>query len=263
MTTTAARRASAPPYLRVVDDSEGVAPRLSVIIPAYNAAALLAGTVERSLDHLRSRGLTFEVVIVNDGSRDGTSQIIRALEESAPEVRSVTLPANRGKGAAVNAGYRVSRGERILFMDADGATDLEAIDRFLEALESSDVVIASRHHPRSQVPVPQPFHRRLLGLAMRRIVGSATGVRLLDTQCGFKGFTRAAAALLFHQQRIERFAFDVEICYLARRFGLRLVELPVTWRDREHSSVRLLRDPLNMILDILRIRLNELRGLYR
>jgi dolichyl-phosphate beta-glucosyltransferase len=261
---TADRHASAPPYLRVVDDSLASAtPRLSVIIPAYNAAPQLPGTVPRLLDYLRSRGISFEVVIVDDGSRDGTARVIRDLEESAPEVRSVALPANRGKGAAVNAGHRASRGERIIFMDADGATDLEAIPRFLEALESSEVAVASRHHPLSSLPVRQPLHRRLMGLAMRQLVRRATGVTLLDTQCGFKGFTRPAAALLFGQQRIERFAFDVELCYLARRFGLRLAELPVTWRDREHSSVRLLRDPLNMIVDILRIRLNDLRGLYR
>jgi dolichyl-phosphate beta-glucosyltransferase len=236
---------------------------LSVLIPAYNAEAHLKQTVTKLVEYLRGLRVSFEIVITNDGSLDKTAAIISELRCTFAEVKGVTLQQNRGKGAAVRAAFQASSGERILFMDADGATGFEAISLFMAALEIWDVAIATRSHASSIILTPQPMLRRLMSLFFKEFVKKTVGLSQSDTQCGFKMFTRPAATLLFRYQRIERFAFDVEHCFLARAFGLRLVELPVAWNDRDKSSVRIVRDPINMISDILRIRLNALRGFYK
>ena len=200
---------------------------LSVLIPAYNAEPLLAQTVQQTVEYLRGLGISFEVVIANDGSTDRTAAVLDELSAAFPEVHGLRLHRNRGKGAAVRAAFAAARGSRVIFMDADGATSLEAIPVFLAALEQKDVAIGSRPHPASHIPVPQPLYRKAMGLFMRHLVRGVTGLPQQDTQCGFKMFRREAAEAIVRRQLIDRFAFDVELCFLARRLDYTVVELPV------------------------------------
>ena len=236
---------------------------LSVMIPAFNVESVLERTVTDTVDYLRRLQLTFEVVIADDGSIDRTPAVIDDLRRRFRELTAVRLSPNRGKGAAVRAAFAAARGEHVIFMDADGATSLDAIPIFLDALRHSDVVIASRHHPGSRIPVPQPPHRRLMGFIMRHLVKRVTGLKHQDTQCGFKMFRRESAEEIFRRQQIDRFAFDVELCFLARKLDYTVVELPVTWRNGPQSSVRALGDSLIVVRDVFRVRWNDLRGLYR
>jgi dolichyl-phosphate beta-glucosyltransferase len=193
-----------------------------------------------------------EVVVVDDGSTDGTSDIARELLRMFSRSMLLQLPANCGKGAAVRAGMLEAHGGLVVFMDADLATDLEALAALLGALDSADVAIGSRAVEHSTVE-PGTRTRTAMARAFNRIARPLTGLRLLDTQCGFKAFRATAAQLLFRLARINGFAFDVEVLTLASHLGLTVVEVPVHWRAVEGTRVRAVADSFRMSRDLLRI----------
>jgi dolichyl-phosphate beta-glucosyltransferase len=223
-----------------------------VVIPAFNEAARIAPTLERVLGFLERRAEPFEVVVVDDGSTDGTGDIART--SAARGVAVVRLERNRGKGAAVRTGLAATRAERVLVTDADLSTPIEEIERLEEALRDADVAIGSRAVSSSRIPVRQPLHRELAGRTFNLLVRLA-GVRgFSDTQCGFKLLDGGLARSLGSELTVDRFAWDVELLWLARRRGLRVAEVGVEWRNDPASRVRLFRDSLSMLADILRFR---------
>lgn len=236
---------------------------ISVIVPAYNEERRIGRTLERVLEYLGRAGRPFEVIVVDDGSVDGTADVVRRVAASEPRVRLVCLDRNRGKGMAVRRGVLESTGEVVLFSDADLSTPIEEVETLAARLANgSDVAIGSRSARGARVEVHQPWYRELMGKGFNVLVRVLAIPDFVDTQCGFKCFTRDAARAVFARARIDRFAFDVEALVIARCLGYRVVEVPIRWADEPHSRVGVVRDSLSMFLDLLRIRWNIARGVY-
>jgi dolichyl-phosphate beta-glucosyltransferase len=233
-------------------------PALSVIVPAYNEAKRLPRTLERVVAYLRDREPSFEVVVVDDGSSDGTADCVRAVGD--PRVTLVRNDTNRGKGHAVRRGMLLARGTRRLMTDADLSTPIEELERFQGRMdEGHDIVIASRALPGANIEVRQPWYRENMGRVFNLMVRLLVLPGLWDTQCGFKLFSARAAEEAFSRARLDGFSFDVETLFIARRRGLRILEIPVTWRNDAATHVGLLRGFLAFV-DLVRIRGRALFG---
>jgi dolichyl-phosphate beta-glucosyltransferase len=233
---------------------------ISIIIPAYNEEKRLPATLAKIQEYLgRSRWDFIEVLVVDDGSRDGTAEVARQAG-----LRVVSNPGNRGKGYTVRHGIHEAQGEWILFSDADLSTPIEELERLWGCAEreNAPVVIGSRAVDRSLIGIRQPFLRdrigRLFNLVMRLIVG----LPFRDTQCGFKLFESQAARSVFSRQRLDGFGFDVEVLYIARRQGLKCLEVPVRWNDVAGTKVSLWRG-VSAFLDPLRVRWNSFTCKYQ
>jgi Glycosyl transferase family 2 len=230
---------------------------LTIVVPAFNEAHRLAEGMKR-FDAAVGDGAVdlerTEVVVIDDGSADGTTATARSLLSALPHHRVVRLPENRGKGAAVRTGVGVARSRHVAFMDADMAIDPRAIPQLISGLDTNDLVVGSRALPDSMVESTYAI-RSVMGRLFNRLVTTGTGLGLEDTQCGFKAFRTPVARLLFHLVRIDRFAFDVEILTRARRLGMRIGEVPVQWRHVFGSSVHPLHDSIAMLSDVGRSRL--------
>jgi glycosyltransferase involved in cell wall biosynthesis len=228
-------------------------PDLSIVVPAFDEAERLPETISTLLGLLGERAGRSELVVVDDGSSDETAALAADLLGGRADCSLVELGRHRGKGAAVRAGILASSGARIVFMDADLATDLEDLDRVLASLDDADVVLGSRRVPGSQVEglttAAALAHRGFAGLA--RVV---TGVPVADFQCGFKAFRAPVAKVLFEQIREPGFAFDVEVLMVAHGMGLRIAEVPVRWRAMGGSHIRLVTDSVTMLASLVRIR---------
>jgi hypothetical protein len=236
--------------------------QLTIVVPAFNEAHRL-GAGMRRLDAAASAGAIdlerTEVLVIDDGSTDATASTAAKLLAPLPHHRVVRLPSNQGKGAAVRIGVAASRSTFTAYMDADMAIDPLAIPLLLDGLEEHDVAIGSRALPDSMVETTYVV-RSLMGRLFNELVTTGTGLRLKDTQCGFKAFRTPVARLLFHLVRIDRFAFDVEILSRARRLGLRITEVPVHWKHVEGSTVHPLHDSVSMVADVYRSRRGLLAG---
>ena len=239
-------------------------PELSIIIPAVNEERRLPETLEKVHKYLMGKGFCAEVLVVDDGSTDRTSQVVVEASERFPEVRRLGNPTNHGKGFAVRQGMLAARGEIALFSDADLSTPIEEADKLIAALRegSYDGAIGSRGLDRSLIETQQSLMRRAGGVFFNRMVRLLTGLAFADTQCGFKAFRMERARILFEQQRIIGFGFDPEILYLARRHGLRVAEIPVRWAHDPGSKVKFVKDGLRMVGELWTIRRNAWRGLY-
>ncbi len=239
---------------------------LSMIIPAYNEATRIGGTLEQFTAYLSGKDWSWEIIVVDDGSDDDTAGVVNAfIRKYAYPVRLARLDRNTGKGGAVRYGMlREASGQFRFFSDADGSTPISCIDRFLPLLENgADIVIGSRAHPESQIEVHQQFYREFMGRTYNLMARSLGLTRFRDTQCGFKGFTRTAAELCFSRQRLDNFAFDCEVLYIAALHGLDVREVPVRWINSPKSRVRPVRDSVRMAAGLLRIRANGSLGYYR
>ena len=213
--------------------------------------------------YLQARRLEAEVIVVDDGSEDGTAALVEAWRAEFPGLRLVANGRNRGKGYSVRHGMLEARGRVVLFTDADLSAPIEEADKLLDSLARGyEVAIGSRGVDRSLIEVHQSAFREFAGIVFNRIVRAVTGVSFADTQCGFKAFLRAPARIVFEQQRIERFGFDPEILFLAKRHGLKVVEIPVRWAHDPHIRVHMLRDSLRMFGEVVSIRWHWLRGRY-
>lgn len=240
------------------------APKLSVVTPAHNEEARISRTLDRILSYLRSgRWAPFEVIVVDDGSTDATSDIVRDSASECPQVSLISRRQNKGKGYSVKEGVSAARGEYVLFSDADLSAPIEELDRLADWLEHGfDIAIGSRGLPESTIEVRQPWLRQKMGQTFNLLV-RLLGVRgIRDTQCGFKLFTRKAARIVFGLQTIDGFAFDVELLTIAGKQGLRVKEVPVLWRHSGESKVHMLTDAAAMFLDLVRIRVRALLGRY-
>jgi len=239
-------------------------PDLSVVIPAYNESPRIGATLDAALAYFEQSHTRGEVLAVDDGSRDGTAEAVARYAETHPAVRLLRNGSNRGKGYTVRHGVLEARGAVVLFCDADGSTPMTEASKLLAAIEAdaADIAIGSRALPGSDLARPQPGFRRAMGWAFRNLVRAIVLRGFRDTQCGFKAFRREAAHDVFRRQTLDGFAFDVEVLFIARRRGCRVVEVPVRWLDDRDSRVRPGRDSARMLADLLRIRWRALRGVY-
>jgi len=240
---------------------------ISIVIPAYNEEKRLPATLSKVLEYLEPGGWEFaEVVVVDDGSRDATAAVAERWigRGGKTGVRVLRNSGNRGKGYSVRHGMLEAKGEWLLFTDADLSAPIEDLDALWTAAgrDSAQVAFGSRAVDRSLVGVHQPFLREASGRMFNLVMRLITGLPYRDTQCGFKLFEAGAAREIFGRQLLERFGFDVEVLYIARQLGYRLVEVPVRWNDVLGTKVSLW-SGLNAFADPLRVRWNALRGRYR
>jgi dolichyl-phosphate beta-glucosyltransferase len=231
-------------------------PELSIIIPAYNETKRIKQSIEKVVAYLRARSLSWELWIVDDGSRDNTAELVMQAIDGLPEAQLISYKPNRGKGFAVRAGVLAARGQWVAFLDADLSTPPEEIDGALEFLRSgNDMVIGSRALRGSKIVRKPPLYRRLATAAFNQIKYALVGLRQFsDTQCGFKAYRRSSVRPLYERSIIDRFMFDVEILYLAQLKRLKVREMPVSWAASEDTKVRLIEGVVNMIRDLVRIR---------
>lgn len=229
------------------------APELSVVLPAYNEAHRIGHALERLTQYCRNRGAPYELIVVDDGSQDETTRIVQSAARSLDSIQLLTLPKNGGKGAAVRAGMKEARGEWILMTDVDLSTPIDDLPLLERHRSHADVIIASRALPGSRLEARQPLRRERLGRSYNLAVRWIALPGILDSQCGFKLWSRRAARAVFPRLHLKRFAFDVESLWLARRAGFRIAEIPVRWHHDPRSTVRVLRDGIRMGLDLLRI----------
>ena len=238
-------------------------PVYSIIIPAYNESARLGATLEKVLAYVHSQRWDAEVIVVNDGSRDSTPEIVRAFAAKDAALRLVENPGNRGKGYSVRNGMLNARGQVMLFSDADLSSPIEEASKLIQALEEgADIAIGSRWLRAETQTRRQPLHRQLFGRIFNLLLRLTLGLKFKDTQCGFKAFKRPATQAVFPLQRIERWGFDPEILFLARKFGFQVREVPVVWGHSGGARINPLVDGTRMFLEMLRIRWNDLAGKY-
>jgi len=238
-------------------------PELSIVIPSYNEELRLPATLERIAAYIAVSGRSTEVLVVDDGSNDRTAAVAEEFREKIPSLRVVADGVNRGKGFSVKHGTQEARGNIVLFTDADLSAPIEEADKLLNALEDNfDVAIGSRAMDRSLISVHESAFREFAGIIFNKIVRIILRLPFVDTQCGFKAFRRERCRIIFEQQRIERFGFDPELLYLARHHGLRAVEIPVRWAHSPATKVNMLRDSVQMFIDVFTIRWNAIAGRY-
>src|SRR6201993_5002057 len=238
-------------------------PKLSIVIPSFNEEKRLPATLERIAGYIRASGRETEVIVVDDGSADDTIRVADSFRGKIPNLRVVSNGRNRGKGYSVRHGFMESRGEIVLFTDADLSAPIEEADKLLAKMDGYDVAIGSRAVNRELIEVHESKFREFAGIIFNRIVRIILWLPFVDTQCGFKAFRSDRCRVIFQQQRIERFGFDPELLYLARHHGLKSVEIPVRWAHSPATKVSMLRDSVQMFLDVFTIRWNALLGRYR
>jgi dolichyl-phosphate beta-glucosyltransferase len=238
------------------------APELSVIIPSYNEEQRLPATLKRIAAYSRSASHPIEVIVVDDGSRDRTIAVAEQFRSEIPSLRVISNGENRGKGYSVRHGMQEARGHIVLFTDADLSAPIEEVEKLLPAMKDHDVAIGSRAVDRSLISVHESPFREFAGIIFNKIVRLILRLPFVDTQCGFKAFRREACKIIFEQQTIERFGFDPELLYLARHHGLRSIEIPVRWGHSPATKVSMMRDSIQMFIDVFAIRWNSLTGKY-
>ena len=235
----------------------------SIVIPVYNESARVLTTLASVVGCIRARGWDAEVLVVNDGSTDSTAEVVRAFAQTAPELRLVENPGNRGKGYSVRSGMLQALGEVVMFTDADLSAPIEEAERLFAAIaQGADIAIGSRWLDRRRQTHRQPFYRQFFGRCFNAVTRLVMGLHFADTQCGFKAFTRSAAQTVFQLQTIERWGFDPEILFIALKRGYRIEEVPVSWAHDERTRMSYLKDGMKMLEEIAIVRWNALLGRY-
>jgi len=238
-------------------------PRLSIVIPAYNECMRIEGTLARVLECVNHRQWDAEILVVDDGSTDNTVDIVQRWMARHDRLHLVKNPGNRGKGYSVRNGLLQSAGDIVMFTDADLSAPIEEAERLIDAIDAgADVAIGSRWLDKQKQTVHQPMYRRFFGRCFNWVTRKVIGLPFKDTQCGFKAFRRDAAQTIFRLQTIERWGFDPEILFIARKLKFSIVEVPVTWGHDERSRISYLKDGMKMLEEMAEIRTNSLRGRY-
>lgn len=238
---------------------------VSIVIPAYNEEKRLPSTLERLDEYVRQgRVPVHEVLIVNDGSSDGTARLVQRHAASHSYIRLLENPGNQGKGYSVRQGMLEAQGDWVLLSDADLSSPIEQVEKLLAAAtqQQARIAIGSRALDRSLIGVHQPAFREYSGRVFNFVMRSVTRLPFMDTQCGFKLYEREAARMVFSRQTLRGFSFDVEHLFIARKLGLKTIEVPVVWNDVEGTKVGLTQG-LRSFADLMRIRRNDLKGLYK
>ena len=238
-------------------------PHLSIVIPAYNESARIENALDRVLSCIDERGWDAEVLVVDDGSKDDTAAIVQRWMATHPRLHLIQNPGNKGKGYSVRNGLLQAAGEVVMFTDADLSAPMEEAERLLAAIDyGADVAIGSRWMDRTRQTIHQPLYRQFFGRCFNWVTRTVMGLPYKDTQCGFKAFKRSAAQVIFRLQTIERWGFDPEILFIARKLKYVIREVPVTWGHDERSRMSYLRDGMRMLEEMVMIRWNALTGKY-
>lgn len=224
--------------------------KISIILPCFNEEKRIGKTLRQIISHCKKRRYTYEIIVVDDGSNDGTRRIVSSFHDKS--IRLTKKRENRGKGYSVRQGALMAKNDLILFSDADMSTPISELEKFIPLARQFDIIIGTRTDMK-KLKVRQPIYREMMGRTFSLLKRAIVGLRFQDTQCGFKLFGKKAVPL-FRKQRIDHFAFDVELLYLARRANLRVKEVPVVWINDARSTVDPLVDSIKMLKDLVKIR---------
>ena len=236
---------------------------ISVIIPAYNESEYIRNALRMISEYLNKSFGNFEIIVVDDGSSDGTYDYVLNLAKEFPNLKVLKNEVNYGKGYSVRKGVLSAVYEYIVFTDADLSTPIQELDRCMEEFRNgADIVIGSRALGKSQILKRQGFLRMNMGKVFNMLVQLFLFKGIKDTQCGFKCFKAQPAKKIFQLQALNRFCFDVETLYIARQKGYLIKEIPVRWVNRVDSRLSIIKDSANMFLDIFKIKLNAMKGYY-
>jgi len=230
---------------------------ISIIIAAYDEEKRIQPSLFKIKEYVTEQGVDYEIIVVDDGSTDHTSKVVMYLTKDIPHLKFIRYEKNRGKGYALRQGVLASKGEAVLLTDADLSTPIDELSKLLPLIshDTCDIAIGSRALALSKIIKKQPWWRQSMGKLFNKIVKILIVNDFDDTQCGFKLFSGDIARDLFKEARINRFAYDVEILALAKKKGYRIIEVPIKWINSPESKVNPIQDSLNMIVDLLRIRL--------
>lgn len=234
--------------------------QLSLVIPAYNESHRIEETLRHVEAYLREQSYDSEVLVVDDGSTDGTGELVRA---GFPKVKVLRHEPNRGKGYSVKSGMTAAQGAYRVFYDADASTPAEELAKLWPLFEAgADIVIGSRALPDSNIEIRQSWHRENMGRVFNTVLRTMSLTPFKDTQCGFKAFSAAACEAVFPRQSLNGFSFDAELLFIALRHGLRVEEIPITWRNCPHTSLRLGHHSAQMFWELLAVRWRAWQGAY-
>lgn len=233
---------------------------LSIVIPAYNEEKRIEETLEKILNYLKTKNYQYEIIVVDDGSSDNTVKVLETIAKENKNIFILKNEQNSGKGYSVRKGVLESKGDYILFSDADLSTPIEEVEKLLHWLNQGfDVTIGSRGLKESDIKIHQPFYRELMGKFFNFLVQTLLIKGIKDTQCGFKCFKKDATKEIFKRQKIDGFGFDVEILYIAKKLNYKIKEVPVTWLNSPNSKVSPIKHSLEMFKDILKIKFGILK----
>lgn len=235
----------------------------SIIIPAYNESQRISASLDKILAYVAEQQWGAEVIVVNDGSRDNTAELVREYAKTHPMVRLIENPGNRGKGYTVRNGMMQAHGDILLFTDADLSSPIEESQKLFAAIaRGADVTFGSRWLQAELQTERQPLYRQVFGRIFNLLLRIVLGLKYKDTQCGFKAFTRKAAHQIFARQMIDRWGFDPEILFLAEKFGYKVAEVPVEWAHDNRSKINPVTDGAKMFAEMLRVRWADMTGKY-
>ncbi len=236
---------------------------LSIIIPAYNEEKRIAATLLDIDQKLKNKNFNYEILVVDDGSKDDTVQVVKDLKNKVANLNIVENPENHGKGWVVHQGIFKASGKYVLFMDADNSTTIDQFDNFIPYFNDGyDVVIGSIEVSGAKINEKAGFYRRFLGKISKLIIRIVLGINILDTQRGFKAFRKEVINPIFSRQTIWRWGFDFEILYIAKKFGYKIKEVPVIWNNPRESKVKL-SSYFSTLSDLFKVRINSIIGKYR
>ncbi|MDP3041950.1 MAG: glycosyltransferase family 2 protein [Candidatus Omnitrophota bacterium] len=237
---------------------------VSIIIPVYNEEKRISFCLNEVVSYLTDKKLNYEVIVSDDGSIDGTCGIVKDFARTNQNIQLLKKEIHSGKGAAVKNGMLWAKGEFALFMDCDLSVHINELNKFLEyACRGTEIVIGSRRKKGVIIKFHQPVYRIFLGFIFTILSNSVLFIKITDCSCGFKLFNRKAYKNIFEKQILNGWSFDSEILYLARRNRYKIKELPITWQNDEHTKFKLSKDAIFSLLDIFKIRINEMSGKYR
>lgn len=236
---------------------------ISIIIPAYNEQHRISSTLEKIQLFMDNKGAEYEIIVVDDGSGDKTVSVVESAIQVNPRISLIRNGINKGKGYSVKNGFLNARGQYLLFSDADLSTPIEEMDKLINRVESGfDGAIGSRALKESDIIIHQPWYRETMGKIFNVIVRTTAVNGFKDTQCGFKCFTNKVGQDICRRQLLERFSFDVEMLYIAKKHKYNICEVPVKWLNNPATKVSAIRDSIRMFFDLLVIRANDFKGKY-
>lgn len=235
---------------------------LSVVIPCFNEERRLEKNLNIKLDYLKKQKYSWEIILVNDGSTDKTQQIINKFVKNNKFIKYISINPNQGKGNAVKEGMIITKGKYNLFTDVDNSTSMEELSKMLKNMQKNNIIIASRYLKKSKINLKQNFFRRFLSRMGNFFVRIVLGISYKDTQCGFKLFDRKSVEVIFPKLKIKRWGFDLEILSLARKYQLKVLELPVNWKDEGDSKLNPIKAAMQVFIETIKIKWYLLTNKY-
>lgn len=234
---------------------------ISIVIPCYNEEKRIGKTLKKVISYMEKKNHDYEIIVVDDGSKDRTIEVVNSIKNK--KTRIIRNKKNLGKGGTVRNGMLHASKRYALFSDADLSTPIEELEKFIRLKDRYKVLIGSRALKKSDIKIKQPFYRVLMGRVFNLMVQLIVVWGVKDTQCGFKMFRKDASRKIFSRQAFNGFGFDVEILFIAKKLGYKIKEIPVVWLNSPETKVSAVKDSARMFMDLVRIRINDLKGKYK